>query len=89
MKKFKCILSIVLVIALSYICVPSKSVAKTVETIENQKDTNEVKSSVSANDENMLIHPKYNCDPKMLIPGNANIDPKFLLKYIPQTLNNE
>jgi len=77
MKMYKFLLCVLLITILSAIYPPTKSIAKSNDSI-NKPDT--AKRSSKTIDEKMLVRPKYNCDPKMLIPGNTNIDPGFLIK---------
>jgi len=81
MKKIKILWSIILIITTSFICSPSKSIA---ESYYSENEPDNAAGSLKANDEGMLISPRYNCDPKMLIQGNPDIDPKFLLELLPK-----
>lgn len=81
MKKIKILWSVILIITLSFICSPSKSIAK---SYDSANEPDKIANSLNAKDGKMLVSPKYNCDPKMLIPGNPDIDLKFLINPLPE-----
>lgn len=80
MKKSRLLWNVVLITTICSICWPSNSIARSSDDINKPGET---ANRSPANDEKMLINPKYNCDPKMIIPGNPDIDPNFLLKHLP------